>query len=548
MGRFRLTRPGRQTPSQNQNNNTFEVPQPVQRPYSEQPGAGLNPAGEISGITKLVLRGISSDLPRQRKNRRTMALPAMRNALLARRIPIDMTLPGEVSPLHLSEYIKKRKWHRARLVTTSGFAVALVIVITLGGLMFSENYIKLHKVFRGTATADPLTNPNLLKGQDNGRINVLLMGRDGGNSKQPDVTDSMVVASIDVVNNNVSLISVPSNLWVNNSKGASMASHVFEKGESSFSGGINPNSSDTQTIDAGFKLVDQSISGVIGQPINYNVIINFAGLQQLVDSLGGITINVPTSINDPTMAWQNNNQPVLVAAGTQTLSGKQTLLYTMSKESTSESDREQRQREVLSAIFSKVVSTSTLSNPLTVSKLITSLGNNIASDLSMTDAAKLYQLIAPISPNSFTSVDMSDSGKYLMSGILAGQAIVLPSTGLFNYSQIHGYISSVLPNPYLTKEDAGILILNGTSTPGLATSLSNKLTSKGFSVVGVANAPSNNYSTTTIYNVNGSNEHTLNLLEKTVNLKLSQKALSNSIPTDGADFVIIIGNNEANNP
>jgi LCP family protein required for cell wall assembly len=549
MGRLRIKRPGTQTPSQKQNTNTFEIPQPVQRPSLEHPNNQTETDYQPSGISRLALRGIQQEIAKQRKARRSRTLSSsVRSALLARRIPIDMSLPGEDSPLHLNEFIKKSKWRRARLIATSSFAVALVLVITLGGLMFSENYIKLHKdVFRGTATADPLSNANLLNGQDGGRINVLLMGRDGDSSKQPDVTDSMVLASIDVVNNNVTLISVPNNLWVNNSQGAMEVSHAFEKGEYSFSGSMNPNSSDTDTIDAGFKLADQTVSGVLGVPINYNVIINFDGLQQLVDAIGGITINIPTALNDPTMAWQNAGQPIIAQAGTQTLSGKQTLLYATSKESTSETDREQRQREVLSAIFSKVMSTSTLSNPIKVSDMISSLGNNVASDLSMTDAAKLYQLVAPISPNSFTSDDLfTNNSQYMMTGTMAGQSIVLPSAGLFNYGQIHSYIATALPNPYLAKEDAGVLILNGTSTPGLATSLGNKLSAKGFNVIGVANASSSNWSKTTLYKVSGNSPHTEELLEKAASLTLSHKAISKSIPTDGADFVIIIGNNEAN--
>ncbi len=543
MGRFRIKRPGIQTPSQTQNNNTFENLQSVQRPGSVQPQYSDQRAA-IGGLGRLVIQGIEKEISRQRKLR-SSPLPEVRTALLARRIPIDMSLPGTDSPLNVKEFIKKSKWRRARLVATSSLAVSLVIVMTLGGLMFSENYIKLHKVFRGTANADTLPKVNLLKGQASGRINVLLMGRDGGNAKQPDVTDTMVVASIDVVNNNVTLISVPNNLWVNNSNGASLMSHVFERGEYSFSGGINPNSSDTQTINAGFKLADQTLSGALGIPINYNVIINFAGLQQLVDAIGGITINVPTTLSDPSMAWQNNKQPVIVQAGSQTLNGKQSVLYVMSKETTSESDREQRQRQVLSAIFSKIMTSSTLTSPVAVSNLITSLGSNVASDLSMNDAAKLYQLIAPISPTSFISDDLT---KYVMSGTMAGQAIVLPNLGLFNYGQIHGYISSTLPNPYLIKEDASIMILNGTSTPGLATALGNKLSAEGFNVIGVANAPDSNWPQTTLFNVTGGKTHTQAFLEKAVKLSLSHKALNNSIPADGANFVIIIGNNETSNP
>jgi hypothetical protein len=351
------------------------------------------------------------------------------------------------------------------------------------------------------------------------------------------------------VNNNITFISVPDNLWVDNSAGSMAINKTFEKGEFAYQGTTGTGSTDTAAIDAGFKLADQSVSQVLGVPIDYNAIVNMAGLEQVVNTIGNISLNVPTTLTDPTMAWENGGNATLAQAGTQTFDGQQALVYAMSDETTSESSREQRQEAVIGAMFSKLITSNDLSSPGKISSLLTSFGNNVATDLSMDDALRLYDLAAPITGSSLTSINLyANNSQYIMAGNMEGQPMVLPTAGLFSYGQIHTYIATQLPNPYLVKEDATVLVLNGTSTAGLATTLGNKLTNQGYNVNGVANTPNSGWAKTTLYNVAGGNSHTQAFLEKSLKIEVSKKPLSKSIATDGADFVIIIGNNEANNP
>lgn len=544
-------RPGTKKPSQTNIKYAFNNPKPVKRlsflyrKNSKNFHAGKVSKLAVNGTAKALMR--SGRLHQQRTSNST-AFP--KTALLARRLPIDMSLPGNNSLPYQEEFTRANKWQRLRVAATTGLAIALVLVMTLGGLLFSQNYIRLHKVFRGEANADVIshTKINLLKGQSNGRINVLILGRDGIGSK-PNSTDTMVLASIDVVNNNIKFISLPDNLWVSNTSGTMTISDAFSDAMSqSSTTSTTIGETSTASIDNGFKLADQSVDQVLGTSVDYNMVVNLQAVEQIVDSIGGIQINIPSDLVDPTMAWQNGGQATLFQAGSQTLNGKQALVYAMSKETTSESDRDQRQRAILTAIFTKVLSAGTLSSPAKVNSVITSLGNNVATDLSMKQAAQLYKLVTPISPTNLSSIDLfANNNQYITSGNMNGQSISLPATGLFSYGKIHSYVTSQLPNPYLEKEDASILILNGTNTAGLATNLGNKLSSKGYNVTGVANASSTNWSKTSLYNINKTDLHTQNYLEKTLKVKVSKKPISKSIPTDGANFVIIIGNNETSN-
>src|SRR5665213_4335372 len=135
-------------------------------------------------------------------------------------------------------------------------AVALVLLITMGGLLFSQSYLKLHKVFKGgTATAAALksnVNPDLLKGEGSGRVNVLLMGRGGGNHDGPDLTDTMMLASIDPVNHTTTLLSLPRDLWVNvPGKGDMKINAAWEAGEFGYLGKSTTGSTDPKAIAAG---------------------------------------------------------------------------------------------------------------------------------------------------------------------------------------------------------------------------------------------------------------------------------------------------------
>jgi len=476
-------------------------------------------------------------------------------AHLAQRTPIDMSLPGEDSPSRLGALFAHTRWQGVRRWAFRGVAVSMVLAITLGGLLFSQGYLKLHKVFKGgTGTAaalKPNVNPDLLKGEGSGRVNILLLGRGGGTHEAPDLTDTMMLASIDPVNHTSTLVSLPRDLWVNvPSQGVMKLNSVWETGEFKYLGAQKAGSTDPKAIQAGFNLVDQSVEDVLGVDVNYNVIVNFQAFQQAVDSVNGVTMNVPSDLVDPTMAWENNNDPVIAHAGTQTFNGSQALRYVRSRETTSDFARADRQRALLVALKSKIVTLGTLSNPTKISKLINSFGDNVSTDLSLSNAQRLYTLTKNIGAAQTASISLDNdtpgSTSYVTTGNVNGQSVVLPKTGLFKYDDIHGFIRTQLKDPYIIKEKAKVLILNGTLLPNLATNKADELKSYGYNVVGVGNTPSTGWTHTMLVDLShGKKKYTKHYLEQRVGVTASSVMPDQSIQTNGADFVIIIGSDEA---
>ncbi len=466
-------------------------------------------------------------------------------------LAFDMELPGEDSP-SLFKRAKARNFRKIAFRTT---AVAMVLLITTGGLVVSQTYTKTNKVFSGTTgTAAALkkdVDPNLLKGEGAGRINVLMLGRGGGAHSAPDLTDTMIVASIDPINHTSTMFSIPRDMWVTVPKaGVMKINSAWQTGQFKYLGKNTAGSTDPKAIQAGFDLVNETVSEVMGIKIDYNVIVNFDAFKQAVDSVSGVNVNVPADLVDPTMAWENGNDPVLAKAGVQVFDGKKALSYVRSRETSSDFARGERQRAVMVALKSKIDSMDTLSNPAKLTGLLSAFGNNVNTDLSIKNASRLYGIVKQVPEAKTTSVGLSGAATPLVTTAnINGQSVVLPKAGIFKYGPIQKFVRSQIKDPYILKEKSRVLVLNGTNLPGVATAKSNELKSYGYNVIAAANTTNTGWTRTTVVDLSknkNKNKYTRNYLEKRFNVKAVKSMPDDTNGTNDADFVIIIGSDEAN--
>lgn len=561
MDRSRYKRPEQQKQRQT-TKTTFGSPQlPVPKALSSRPSAQYQyyhhasrparpvpPQATPSPIYKKPVAAPQVIAPVQkiRPARLTTTQPQAAPEVLARRLPIDMELPGDDS--HWYDGVKMRS---ARRFASRGMAMAMVVVITMGGLVFSQSYLKMNKVFDGSAgTAEALKSevkPELLKGEGRGRVNILLMGRGGGQHDAPDLTDTLMVASIDPVNKTTTLLSVPRDLWVNvPNQGVMKINAAWQSGVHKYLGKSVYGTTDSKAIQSGFNTIDSTVEEVLGLEIDYHVLVNFQAFKQAIDTVGGINVNVPADLVDPTMAWENNNNPVLAKAGLQQMDGTKALIYSRSRETSSDFARGERQRALLLALKTKVISAGTLSNPVKISQLFNTFGSNVQTDLSLSNAQRLYGIVKGVNDSGINSLALTgDQAPYVTTGNINGQSVVLPKAGLFKYDEIQTYIRSQLKDPYIVKEKAKILVLNGTEIEGQATARAAELKSYGYNVVGTGNTPSKGWVKTTLFDMTRKKKYTKNYLEQRLGQMANLSMNDATIDTKGADFVIIIGSNEA---
>jgi LCP family protein required for cell wall assembly len=427
-------------------------------------------------------------------------------------------------------------------------ATSAGLLLVIGGWLLGQAYLNLHRSFGSKATVVALqkkVNPNLLKGEGDGRVNILLLGNGGVGHEAPDLTDTIMVASIDPVNKKVALVSVPRDLWISlPGHGSMKINAAYETGKYDYLGKVDSSNANSKAVEAGFATADQALEQVLGINIHYNALVNFISFKKAVDTLGGVTVDVPEKLRDPTMAWENGWNAVLANKGTQLFDGKQALLYVRSRHTSSDFARSNRQRAVITAIKNKAVTLGTLSNPIKISQLLNTFGNNVKTDLSVSDAARVYMLTKDIADSNITSIGLGDEGKNLIrTGRIGNQSVVMPLAGLTNFTDIQTYIRQQLPDGYIIKEQAKVLVLNATVDSEFGKTESALLATYGYNIVNTLDYGTTLSETQLIDMTHGGKKYTKNYLQKHYGVKATT-TLPGGIQAGGADFIIVLGNNE----
>jgi len=444
---------------------------------------------------------------------------------------------------------KKKKGLRKRAVR--GFAVIFVAFIVAVSSVFAYGYIKTRQIFRGNgegaAALQKDVDPSQLNGEGDGRVNILVMGKGGPGHTAPDLTDTLLLASIDPVQSEAALLSIPRDMYVKDQNGYSTkinAVYANAKQASYSNGGT-----DDQAEDAGLRAVEQTVSDVIGVPIHYYVMVNFQAFEDAINIVGGLEIDIKEPLYDWSVAWLLGGDPLIADEGLQTLDGKRALLYARSRKGSARGDfdRTERQREIVVALQQEILSSSTFSNPFKLIDLLGTFGDNVRTDLNGVDEIKrLYEIGKGIGPDKIISVGLADDPILVTTDFVNNQSIVRPIAGLYQYEEIHSFVRNALRDAFLKQENSRVVIMNGTETAGLATVKQAELESYGYNVVSVDNAPTSDYETTRLISLSASeNRYTESYLSRRLGLAAENATIEGLPTTETADFVIILGNDEA---
>ena len=130
--------------------------------------------------------------------------------------------------------------------------------------------------------------------------------------------------------------------------------------------------------------------------------------------------------------------------------------------------------------------------------------------------------------------------------MLDGQSVVMPKAGLNNYDAIQSFVRNNLKDGFIEKENASVIVLNGTASPGLAKTKADILKSYGYNVTEVSDYQDKTIQQTIIVDLKKKDtKYTKRYLELRYKTTAVTKLPEGVTPPEGADFVIIIGQNEA---
>ncbi|TSC90852.1 MAG: putative transcription regulator [Candidatus Berkelbacteria bacterium Licking1014_96] len=374
-----------------------------------------------------------------------------------------------------------------------------------------------------------------LQGEGDGRINILLLGIGGAGHDGADLTDTMMVVSVDPVNKTVAMLSIPRDLWVDVPGGGESkinAVHAYgEQNKKRFADG--PSAS------------KEAVSEILDLPIHYYLRLDFEGFKKLVDEIGGIKVNVPEAIVDPfypdDRPGKFGNVTYKVSAGEQHMDGSAALKYARSRYTTSDFDRAKRQQIILKAIKEKALSVGIMANPAKLSTMMNIIGDHFRTDLQLWEMERFLTLMRDVNTQEIAHRVLEDSEEGLLkSSNINGAYVLLPRSG--NYKEIQALAHSIFMEPYILKEKARIEIQYPAKKSAQAKQVEARLKEFGYNVVSVVQAPAGTYAETTITDYsNGAKPYTFDLLK---NRFKDAKLLSdgNNVRTD-VDITIILGDN-----
>jgi polyisoprenyl-teichoic acid--peptidoglycan teichoic acid transferase len=378
---------------------------------------------------------------------------------------------------------------------------------------------------------DPAVTPTPIAVQDDRElVTFLLLGSDtrGGPSFR---TDTMVVAMVRPKTGEVSLLSLPRDLWVFiPGNDYDRLNTAYLKGQmEGWSGG-------------GPGLLKDTIAYNFGIPIDYTAMVDFNGFRQIVDTLGGVEVPIGCAYTDwrlldPSYDPEDENNWYLYTAGPGVLhmDGDLALWYARSRKRSSDFDRGRRQQEVLRAIYQKGLQGDVLKE---VPELYTDFSSTVTTDLGLTDLLKLAPLALHLSNADIRGYYINGENGAVTSWITPGGAQVL----LPNATVIQGIVQEAMtshPKPPPEKV-VSIEVRNGSPYDGWDQLAAQRLNYAGFETA-LKPADDRNQASTFLYDLTTGQDPSVSA-SILAGLDLPRSALiSAPQPEAGVSYVLLVG-------
>ncbi|MHB0876714.1 MAG: LCP family protein [Anaerolineae bacterium] len=332
------------------------------------------------------------------------------------------------------------------------------------------------------------------------RLNIMVLGLDVPDDEAEPAarTDSIIIVSVDPSGGPISMLSVPRDLYVPiASYGENRINTAYFLGEVKDYPGGGPG------------LLRTTLEQTFGIPIHYYVSVDFDGFRELIDELGGVSVEVEKDIYDPEFPdGDGGTMVVSIAAGEYTMDGEMALQYARSRHTTSDFDRADRQQRLLMAIRDQVLSSESLSSLITKAPVLYgTLSRSVQTDLSLEDLINLARLASTIDLENVNSavIDQTMTTRYMTD---QGWDVLLPIPEkiqpviqrLFVAAGDSGNAAadSVDVSDQVAAESARVMLVNGSGEPGLAEEAAIYLRSRGISVSEATDLDRGDYANTVI--------------------------------------------------
>ncbi len=317
-------------------------------------------------------------------------------------------------------------------------------------------------------------------------INILFLGIGGKNHDGPNLTDTMIFASIDEKRNKINLISIPRDLWVPDLKGKINTAYTLGEDNGQHKG---------------LMLAKATVSKILNQPVNYALRIDFNGFVKAVDLVGGLDVSVDRSFDDYAYPidgkeddlcghTQEEVQKMATASaamsdlqmfpcrfqhihftkGLQHMSGVKALEFVRSRHALgyegTDFARSKRQEKIIKAFRDKIFYAQTLLNPVRLIGLYSTLKDSIDTDIKEDEFGDFIKLVQKMKGAKIQSsvLDYGNSQKGRLGILINPQTgsgydfewVLIPRKGNGNFSEIQKYVSCEIKNTACSITKTGV--------------------------------------------------------------------------------------------
>ena len=318
----------------------------------------------------------------------------------------------------------------------SAFIFAFLLIYTVTVLISgdsSESWIgRIPFIGRIAGLAE--SSEKMLRGEDQDRINILLLGMGGKKHEGGYLTDTIILASLKPSTKQVALLSVPRDLNI------AVEGMGWQKINS-----INA-FAERKKEGSGGEAVSQALSDVLNIPIHYYVRVDFEGFVNIVDILGGLEIDVENTLEDfhYPIAGQENNEDyysrfehLYIEKGLQKMDGTLALKYARSRYASgiegSDFARARRQQKIIQAVKDKLLKTENIFKPSVISDLISELNESLSFNLKIWEGIKLWQTFKDVTSEDISNYVLDDGP----SGLLVSGRNDIPMKDRITYDRTY---------------------------------------------------------------------------------------------------------------
>lgn len=241
-----------------------------------------------------------------------------------------------------------------------------------------------------------------------GRTNILILGKGGEGHEAPDLTDTIIFASIRHEEPAVTLVSLSRDIWIPEIRAKLNSTYYW--GNQKKEGG-------------GLILANATVEKIAGAPVHYGVVVDFSGFIRIIDELGGIKVEVGRSFTDgkyPISGREDDEcgeedpeflcryETISFDKGEQIMNGETALKFARSRNAEGDEGtdfaRAERQQKVIEAIREKSLSRSVLLNPRKILNLLRVARESVETDIDTPAFAVLARRIFDARENVVSKV------------------------------------------------------------------------------------------------------------------------------------------------